>query len=201
MHCLRTKPEERCTTQLISALLSQPEAAVSPRKLSQRRAWLYTGTALAVAVLATTVAPKLFQHSAVESPAAATTAGASSSTASQPSPTLSRASATPATSGAGAVLHEVTPDVPKSARNTVHGVIKLRVRVNVDSDGNVTRTHLESAGPSKYFARLATQSAQQWKFTPPQQNGAAAPSEWRLHYEFTRAGARVEASPVRTAAR
>src|SRR5438067_4261280 len=58
-NCLRTKPEERCTTQLISALLSQPEAAVSPRKLSQRRAWLYTGTALAVAVLATTVAPKL----------------------------------------------------------------------------------------------------------------------------------------------
>ncbi len=57
------------------------------------------------------------------------------------------------------------PTVSKSARDTVHGTIKVRVKVDV-SLGNVQTASLVSPGPSKYFARQALQAAQQWKFAP-----------------------------------
>jgi TonB family protein len=78
----------------------------------------------------------------------------------------------------------------------VHGIIKVRVRVDATSEGNVVKTRLQTAGPSKYFARLATQASEQWKFTPPQRNGHNLASAWTLLYEFTRGGATVEASPL-----
>jgi len=47
---------------------------------------------------------------------------------------------------------------------------------------------LTNPGPSKYFARLALQAAQQWKFTPPRENGQAVPSQWTILFEFTKGG-------------
>src|SRR6266568_2726377 len=66
----------------------------------------------------------------------------------------------------GAVLQQVLPRVSPSARNTIEGKIRVLVRVEVDPSGNVTDAKLVSAGPSKYFARLALESARDWKFTP-----------------------------------
>jgi TonB family protein len=84
------------------------------------------------------------------------------------------------------VLHEEIPDVPRRTRDTIHGHIKVAVRVTVDSSGNVVGETLENPGPSKYFARLATEAARKWKFAPVDNQ---APRKWLLRFEFTRGGA------------
>lgn len=80
------------------------------------------------------------------------------------------------------VVHQVLPDVPETARDTIQGTIRVSVKVQVDPSGNVTGSELDSAGPSKYFARLALQAAQGWKFVPEAQ---AASREFILRFEFT----------------
>jgi TonB family protein len=96
----------------------------------------------------------------------------------------------------GDVLHRVVPDVPQSASNTIHGKIAVVVRVSVDPTGAVTDAEFASHGSSAYFARLAIESARDWKFKPPRQNGHAVASSWLLRFEFRRSGADV--TPVET---
>ncbi len=91
----------------------------------------------------------------------------------------------------GEVLNRVVPDVPLGARNTIRGRVDVAIRVTVDSTGAVADAQFVSRGPSAYFARLALESARNWKFKPPQQNGHAAASSWLLHYEFRQSGADV----------
>src|SRR6202011_2924520 len=74
--------------------------------------------------------------------------------------------AQPLPNKAPSVLREVIPDVPRRVRDTIHGHIKVAVRVTVDSSGNVVDETLENHGPSKYFTRLATEAAKKWKFAP-----------------------------------
>jgi TonB family protein len=105
---------------------------------------------------------------------------------------------TPKTAGSmggaqGVAIHQVLPDISKSARNTITGHIKVNVRVEVDSSGKVSSAKLVNAGPSRYFAGKALQASQQWGFTPPQVGGQPARSAWMLHYRFGRA--RTEVSP------
>jgi TonB family protein len=94
----------------------------------------------------------------------------------------------------GAVSHQVVPDVPQKARDTIQGTVRVRVGVAVDSSGRVTQAELVSPGPSKYFAKLALQAARQWQFSPPSVDGRNVQSEWVLHFEFTRAGTTVSSS-------
>ncbi len=99
---------------------------------------------------------------------------------------------TPATGMAkGEVLNRVVPDVPLGARNTIQGKIDVAIRVTVDPTGNVTDAQVVSRGPSAYFARLALESARNWKFKPPQRNGRALQNSWLLRYEFRRDGTAV----------
>ena len=88
------------------------------------------------------------------------------------------------------------PRVAPGARETIEGKIRVRVRVKVDPVGNVTDAFLESGGPSKYFARLALEAAREWKFTPPQAQGRAVASEWRLQFGFRRTDTEVLPSQV-----
>ena len=46
------------------------------------------------------------------------------------------------------VVQQVMPQVSASARRTIQGTIKVRVRVDVDAAGNVLKTKLELSGPS-----------------------------------------------------
>jgi TonB family protein len=94
-------------------------------------------------------------------------------------------------SGKGEVIHRGALEVPAVARNTIHGTVRVNVRVSVDPAGNVTATAIENHGPSRYFADLARKSASAWKFSPPQVDGKNAPSEWVLKYEFRRGGTTV----------
>jgi TonB family protein len=97
----------------------------------------------------------------------------------------------------GKVLQHVDPVVSKSARNTVTGTLKVRVKVSVDAAGNVENATFVSPGPSKYFARQAMEAARQWKFAPAQANGQAAPSAWILQFGFRRSGTEVASEPSR----
>lgn len=97
----------------------------------------------------------------------------------------------------GKVLQRVEPVVSKSARNTISGTIKIRVKVEVDAAGNVERATFLTEGPSKYFARQSMQAAQQWKFAPAQANGQAAPSAWILYFGFRRSGTEVDSEPAK----
>jgi TonB family protein len=100
-------------------------------------------------------------------------------------------------SSVGDVARQILPDVPRSARDTIQGRIKVGVRVNVDSSGKVTEATLTSPGPSKYFANLALKAAQQWEFTPPQIGGQNAGSTWLLRFQFGRSGTQVFPSQER----
>jgi TonB family protein len=93
------------------------------------------------------------------------------------------------------VLHEEIPDVPRRNRDTIRGHIKVAVRVTVDSSGNVVGETLENPGPSKYFARLATEAARKWKFAPA---GNHDSRKWLLQFEFTRGGATGHATTPRS---
>lgn len=91
----------------------------------------------------------------------------------------------------GQVVQQVLPDVPRSASDTIRGTVRVTVRVRLDSAGGVSGDELVSAGPSRYFARLASDAARRWKFSPAQRDGQAVPSAWLLRFEFTQGGTRA----------
>jgi TonB family protein len=83
------------------------------------------------------------------------------------------------------------PDVSRSALHTVHGKLKVRVKVSVDSSGKVLMANFDSRGPSAYFAERSLQAARKWTFQPPQVGGKSVPSEWILKFQFERSGSSV----------
>jgi eukaryotic-like serine/threonine-protein kinase len=93
--------------------------------------------------------------------------------------------------GKGEVLDQVLPDVSPKARATIHGKVRVDVKVHVDQAGSVSEAELDSAGPSPFFADLALQAARKWAFTPPEVNGKSVASEWRLRFEFTQKDTKV----------
>jgi len=92
----------------------------------------------------------------------------------------------------------VLPDVPRKASETIHGTVKVRIRVTVDPGGSVSSATLDSPGASKYFSKLAFEAAQHWKFKPAQVDGQAVSSAWILEFQFRQSGTEViptQASP------
>jgi TonB family protein len=92
------------------------------------------------------------------------------------------------------VVHQEIPDVPRSARESVRGVIKIAVRVSVDRSGSVVAATVEHRASSKYFDRAATDAATKWKFSQAPESTTRA---WLLHFEFTRTGTAVHATALR----
>jgi serine/threonine protein kinase len=93
-----------------------------------------------------------------------------------------------------AVDHEEIPIASHSALATIHGHVRVTVRVTVDPAGNVIDTFLQDPGPSAYFARLATGAAREWKFTP---TDTQARREWLLRFKFGRDETTGHAEPKR----
>jgi TonB family protein len=109
-----------------------------------------------------------------------------------------RSGAAPKNSSAGsahgAVVQQVLPVVSPSARRTIEGKIRVRIRVEVDSSGNVTDAKFESAGPSRYFSNKTMEAARNWKFAPPQGNGQTEASTWVLKFAIGRTSTTAESS-------
>lgn len=207
--CLHIDPQRRCSLDAIRARLqgecrsvpAEPEPVLLGERDSNRLPVFVIPLVLVVLALA---AWGLFHSRGRDSSAQ------NSETASQPSvqppPAVTAApkpspSAAPAPTkrakGAGwAVVHQVMPDVPQSAKNTIRGTIKISVRVEVDSSGKVTSARLKSAGPSKYFAGRAQKAAEQWQFSPPEANGQSAKSAWLIQYRFRRNGIQASAERI-----
>jgi len=147
---------------------------------------------LALIVIAAGV--QLLRHrSQTPQPASTTSAQRNAESLVQPATNDSlRASKTKAGSvNGGAVTHEVLPDVPQKARDTISGTVTVNVKVAVDTAGAVSHAALVSAGPSGYFANLAVQATRKWTFTAPTVDGKPMPSEWNLRFEFKRDGTRA----------
>ena len=102
-------------------------------------------------------------------------------------PSTERSSGATSHAAGDEIVERDVPNIPRSARGTITGKVKVRVRVNVDSSGNVVGAKFDARGPSEYFARQAEESARRWKFT-------ASPEEqrqWVLLFEFARGGTQV----------
>ena len=155
------------------------QAAETPQPASQ--------TALAPA---TTPAP--------ETTAPARKAPSSTTGTKAPAPEAHPVANAPANSStsAGAVLHQVLPDLSQSARNTIHGTIKISVVVDVGPSGKVIAARFKSAGPSRYFSGRTMAAAEQWQFSPPQMNGEPAASTWLLQFRLRRGGVEASSQPV-----
>ncbi len=79
---------------------------------------------------------------------------------------------------------KVFPTVPSGLAPFVKGTHVVKVRVQIDERGAVQAAHVLSmtGEPSETVARIATQSAQKWQFTPAQAGGKAVPSEQVLRF-------------------
>jgi TonB family protein len=95
----------------------------------------------------------------------------------------------------GAVVRQVLPDISQSARNTIHGKIRIVAHVEVDSSGKVTHARLTTSGPSHYFASKALQAAERWQFSPPISHSQPFASVWSLTFRISRKQTQV--SPER----
>lgn len=208
--CLRLDPRRRCTAADILERLhgpTEPPASrtVGPPVSSPKRLYITVAIVLAV-ILAIVLAVQRFSSPPTASPVPASTVApepkppqarseAGNPTAKTGDGQPSSAQVPQAKSEPGEVVHKVLPDVPRSARNTVSGRLKVSVRVHVDGSGNVAAAKLTSRGPSAYFAGLALKAARQWKFTPAKAAGRDVSSDWILRFEFSRAG--TKAVPLR----
>jgi TonB family protein len=225
-HCLRRKPNQRWTLADISARLksvtssSAKQAPTVAAKASSKPSLARPVMAIALALIWVLAIWGLFRHRGVTQP---NTPAAAERTETKPKPepgtpiesrapnpegrtaknSRAKSSVTTAEPAAPAgeiaqdeVLQQVLPDVSKTARNTIQGTVRVKVRVPVDSAGNVTNATLESPGPSKYFARKAIEAAQQWKFKPAQTHGQPVSREWILEFQFKKSGTNIIPSPA-----
>lgn len=118
-----------------------------------------------------------------------------SSTASAPVPSQARSVVQ---DSPGSVLSRVLPNPSRGALDTITGHVKVRLRVSVDAAGNVVNATFTDHGPSEYFARLALQAAERWKFAPKIRDGRAGASEWNLLFTYSRGGVQASEQAVRT---
>lgn len=100
----------------------------------------------------------------------------------------------PATSTASSpgVVHQVMPQVLPRAQNSIHGKVRVKLKVEVDSSGNVVDSSFVSRGPSNYFARVAEDAARRWKFEP----SSTEARDWDIEFDFRRGGTQVRSKPA-----
>lgn len=86
-------------------------------------------------------------------------------------------------------INQAIPHVPRSARETIRGTVRVSVRVIVGKEGTVLGATVDDAGPSRYFERLAIEASRKWTFTPDSQ----AQRIRVVTFNFTRAGTTARA--------
>jgi TonB family protein len=135
------------------------------------------------------------QSATTPPPAVTSSPPARAASSSSPPPTARAntprrpAPAPTATESSGAAVHEEIPKVSAASRSTIHGHVRVAVRVTVDGSGRVVRDNLDNPSSSSYFNRLASEAARKWRFGAADQGSR----EWLLHFEFGRDGTTVRA--------
>ena len=182
-NCLRRDPKRRWTVADINARLQPSSSVVGKQPAASRPKpfvrWRYiVAAAVGFAVLAILAARLPKRRPELPRAASSALEGTEIKT---PTGAVVR----------GAVISQVVPDVPQSARDTIRGVVRVTVRVTVDPSGSVTGATLDSPGPSKYFADLALQAARRWKFRPTKIDDRDVASQWSLRFQFERTATKV----------
>jgi hypothetical protein len=113
--------------------------------------------------------------------------------ASLPAPAPSKAKPADAAAELSA-LHEVIPDIPRTARRTIRGTLKVSVRVIIEKDGTVFAALADDPGPSRYFERRALEAAKKWTFPATETEGQRF---MLLRFSFTREGTTARLAAVR----
>jgi len=204
-HCLCRDPQRRWTVAEIVARLQptppmpQKQTTAGPQKRLAKWRYIVPAVAAGLALAAMLVAPRLLKRHP-EARRAPSSAFEQSRIQREPvqgpgTPETGRPDAVAKTPTGGlvrgAVVHQVLPDVPQSARDTIRGTVRVSVRVAVDPSGDVVGATLDSPGTSKYFAALALQAARRWTFVPTKVDGRNISSEWILRFEFERTATKV----------
>jgi TonB family protein len=199
--CLRSDPGRRCTLSDVKARLEPAPSVPAPASKTGKAAptkLRVAAFAAAVLVLVAVAATLLLRSHHVEP---SLPNGKKLAVNIPAPPPQSSGPGTQSSKGAlvkGAVAERVLPGMLPSARESIRGQVKVRIRVTVDPRGDVSNATFDSPGPSKYFAKMALQAAQHWRFKPAQVDGQAASSVWILQFHFTRTAtevAPVEVSP------
>jgi len=201
-HCLQVDPRQRATLADIAARL-RPTAPVAeehgvarPHQASWIRRYAVPASASAGLALAAILVGSGVLHRPAPSTVAEQPTSPSEATR-KPElapPAEVRSGSAPTVQGtttSGQVISQVLPNVPRQARNTIRGTVKISVRAGVDGSGNVVSARLDSPGPSRYFAALTLEAARRWEFRPPKLQGQDVPSEWLLRFELTRTATNV----------
>jgi TonB family protein len=82
------------------------------------------------------------------------------------------------------IIRKVLPQVSEKSRSTIHGTVRINVRVQLNPDGTVSSAELAAPAPSQFFADLALKAARQWQFAQPSSSGAW-PSSTIVRFDFT----------------
>ena len=197
-HCLRRDLQRRWTVSDIVAHMRQTSPALQGRTgampqatLAKRRRYLVPTVALGLVLAAVLAGPRLFNR--LRTPSTVVKQPSSPHAASGHTPVQSEVGPPTPTVGLvpGKVVHQVVPDVPRKARDTIRGKVRAGVRVRVDPSGGVVGARLDSPGPSRYFGELALKAARNWRFDPAKVDGRNVSSEWILRFEFGKAGTKV----------
>lgn len=211
-NCLRVDPAMRWPLQHVQLVIAaRPEPAVQPDPVtaappvsvqpvtrSARPGWhLAAAVVLALFLLAVIAFFAMRGHESTAQPESSPASSPASSpvatetTKSRESATSSASDPAKLASSSGDVVHQDIPEVSAGARRTIQGTVRVNIRVSVDPKGDVTATAFETHGPSAYFARVARESAREWKFSAPQVEGKPVASDWVLKYQFRRDGTKV----------
>ena len=203
-HCLQQDPQRRWRVKDIAARLSQSsepggQTVDSPRRFAQ---WRYlVPAAFALALVAMLAVPRLWNRPPPPTPSAAPTTDKSNQKQAvpltpEPSPMPAAPKASASGSIPGKVVKQVLPDVPRKARETIQGKVRVHIRIRVDSSGRVMDAKIDSPKASRYFAQLALHAAQRWQFAAPKINGRNVSSSWILQFEFDRTATKVHPARV-----
>ncbi len=198
--CLHSDPVRRCTLSDVKARLeparSLPEPASKTGSAVPAKLRVTALIAAALALLSVIAALEL--RSREIRPSVTTEKQQPASTIATPRPQSPPPKTQTSGVVKGAVAERVLPDVSRNASKTIQGKVKVRIRVTVDPNGNVSNVKFDSPGPSRYFANLAWQAARHWKFTPARVDGQTVASIWILRFQFGQTKSDVtpvEASP------
>jgi TonB family protein len=170
-------------------VMNEPLVRTLSTQISPKTRFLVTAITVGIVTLwAVWTGVHLFHAHANAQPSVATTPQsppAVSPPAAVENPKASTAASLPT------VLHQEIPDVSRTARESIRGVINVAVRVTVDRSGNVVAAALDNRASGKYFAHAAVDAAKKWKFAPAADQASRA---WLLRFEFTRAGTTANAA-------
>jgi TonB family protein len=198
--CLSHNPADRPTISDFEALFKPapqppvvvvPAAAPAARQSPKRQPWVPVALGIVLVVAVWAVLHLIGSHAKSHQAAANSAAAVVSQNPNPPASEPPAPAPTP-TEGSRPVLHQEIPDVSRSARESIHGHIKVAVRVTVDRSGTVVDEAVEDPGSSRYFARVASAAARKWKFAPADNQNSR---EWLLRFEFSRDGTTGRASP------